>query len=346
MELFYICNGFLLALNVYTAFFFLSTTMKTKPYREALGWLSLVGALLVLSDIQLSLHHSWNNLQMIKVYTVKDFLVLPFYVLELSCLLEQEAEKKTWKERWILLLLSEVPFVLFVLLAVIVNGIWWVNTMSAVYAIGYMLYNMVRIAHKLRVYEKAYIRDPHYKGDKPFTWIKVVFSLHVAFFVVYGVVENLGFDVYLFSYTVLFSIILMVTTYYVNKQLPLKIDFNIQDVPVADGNAEVSDAAMDENENDEDMEKRRKRVNMQLYMDQFLLKHPQYERRLVSSTNKKLTRRDIYLCMLIVDGCNIETLARNLSIGVKSVEVARSRLRAKLNLTTEQSLKKYLQDLL
>lgn len=345
MELFYICNGFLLALNVYTAFFFLSTTMKTKPYREALGWLTLMGAFLVLIDIVQSLHYGWDNVNMMALYTMKDFVVLPFYVLELSCLLEQEAEKKTWKERWMLLLLSEIPFVLFVILAVIIPELWWLTVMAAAYSIGYTIYNMMKIAHKIRTYEIAYKKDPHYKGDSPFTWIKVVFSLHVALFVLYGVVGELGFEHYLVSYTVLFSIILMVNTYYVNKQLPLKIELPKDDVSNSNGGSAEGDAAMDE-EMDEDLKKRRKRVDMQLYMDQFLLKHPQYERRLVSATPNKLTRRDIYLCMLIVDGANIEALSRNLSIGTKSVEVARSRLRTKLNLTTDQSLKKYLQDLL
>lgn len=345
MELYYICYGFLLALDVYTAFFFLSTTMKTKPYREALGWLTLMGALLVLMDIVQSLHYGWGNMQTLAVYTIKDFLVLPFYVLELSCLLEQEAENKTWKERWILLIISEIPFVLFIMLALIFNAAWWVTVITGAYSIAYMLYNMVRIGHKIRTYEIAYKKDPHYKGDSPFTWIKVVFGMHVALFVVYGVAQELGFENYLVGYTVLFSIILMVNTYYVNKQLPLKIELPKDDVSNNNGGSAEGDASMDE-EMDEDLKKRRKRVDMQLYMDQFLLKHPQYERRLVSATPNKLTRRDIYLCMLIVDGANIEALSRNLSIGTKSVEVARSRLRTKLNLTTDQSLKKYLQDLL
>lgn len=345
MELYYVCNGFLLAMDVYTAFFFLSTTMKTKPYREAFGWLTLMGAVLVLMDIVLSLLYGWENLQTLAVYTIKDFLVLPFYVLELSCLLEQEAEKKTWKERWILLIISEIPFVLFIMLALIFNAAWWVTVIIGAYSIAYMLYNMVRIAHKIRTYEIAYKKDPHYKGDSPFTWIKVVFSMHIALFVVYGVAQKLGFEDHLVGYTVLFSIILMVNTYYVNKQLPLKIDLPKDDATEGNGDAAEGDEAMEE-EMDKDLKKRRKRVDMQLYMDQFLLKHPQYERHLVAATHNKLTRRDIYLCMLIIDGANIEALARNLSIGTKSVEVARSRLRAKLNLTTEQSLKKFLQDLL
>ena len=98
MELFYICNGFLLALNVYTAFFFLSTTMKTKPYREAFGWIGVMGVILVSSDIAFALNVGWDKLYTMNVYTVKDFIVLPFYVLELSCLLEQEEEKKARKE--------------------------------------------------------------------------------------------------------------------------------------------------------------------------------------------------------------------------------------------------------
>lgn len=76
------------------------------------------------------------------------------------------------------------------------------------------------------------------------------------------------------------------------------------------------------------------------------MRYLQYERHLVVAAQNKLTRRDIYLCMLIVDGCNIDALSKNLSIGTKSVEVSRNRLRAKLGLTTEQSLKKFLQDLL
>ncbi len=136
----------------------------------------------------------------------------------------------------------------------------------------------------------------------------------------------------------------MVNTYYVNKQLPLKIDLTIE--APAEENASVAEDIAANEEMDEDLKKRRKRVDMQLYMDQFLLKCPQFERRLVASTQNKLTRRDVYLSMLIADGCNIETLSRSLSIGTKSVEVARSRLRAKLNLTTEQSLKGFLQGLM
>lgn len=346
MEVFYVCNGFLLALNVYTAFFFLSTKMKTKPYREALGWLALMGSWLVFSDVVFAVRVGWDNLDEMSLYTAKDLVILPFYMLELSCLLEQEAERKTWKERWVLLLLSEIPFIMFILLVAILDDARWVNIVAVVYAYSFIVYNMVFIARKVRKYEKAYKMDPHYKGDNPFGWIKVVYILHVALFIVYSVVDKLGFDDHFFYYTIMFSIILMVNTYYVNKQLPLKIDLALE--TSAEGNVTEAESgvAKEDDEMDEDLKKRRKRVDMQLYMDQFLLKNPQYERRLLGSTPNKLTRRDIYLCMLIADGCNIETLSRNLSIGTKSVEVARSRLRAKLNLTPEQSLKKFLQDLM
>lgn len=344
MELFYICNGFLLALDVYMAFFFLSTTMKTKPYREALGWLGVVGVVLVFSDIVTALHVGWDKLGTLPIYTVKDFLVLPFYVLELSCLLEQEAEKKTWKERWMLLLLSEIPFVIFIVLVLLVEEKWWVNVVAAVYGYSFIIYNMIRIARKIRMYEKAYKVDAHYKGGSPFGWIKVVYTLHIVIIAVYSVVDKLGFDNYFVYYTMCFSVILMVNTYYVNKQLPLKIDLTME--APAEENASVAEDIASNEEMDEDLKKRRKRVDMQLYMDQFMLKCPQFERRLVASTQNKLTRRDIYLSMLIADGCNIETLSRNLSIGTKSVEVARSRLRAKLNLSTEQSLKGFLQGLM
>lgn len=346
MELFYICNGFLLALNVYTAFFFLSTSMKTKPYREAFGWIGVMGVILVSSDIAFALNVGWDKLYTMNVYTVKDFIVLPFYVLELSCLLEQEEEKKTWRGRWMLLLLSEIPFLIFIVIVLFIKGIWWVYIIANVYAYSFIIYNMVKIARKIRKYEKAYKMDAHYKGDNPFGWIKVVYSLHIIIIAVYSVIEEVGFGDHLIYYTLLFSIILMVNTYYVNKQLPLKIDLALE--ASNEGNVPESEdgASKEDEEMDEDLKKRRKRVDMQLYMDQFLLKNPQFERRLVATTHNKLTRRDIYLSMLIVDGCNIETLARNLSIGTKSVEVARSRLRAKLNLTTEQSLKKFLQDLM
>lgn len=74
------------------------------------------------------------------------------------------------------------------------------------------------------------------------------------------------------------------------------------------------------------------RLNMEHELDLFLTEFPHFAQNLRSLTATKLTNRDIFLSALIAEGRHTQFIARTLSISETSVEVARHRLRTKLNL--------------
>ena len=90
----------------------------------------------------------------------------------------------------------------------------------------------------------------------------------------------------------------------------------------------------------------KRKMDMETALKAFRVKHPSFDTRLRNITETKLTQRDIFLCILIYEGKRIPEIADFLGISPASVEVARHRLRTKLNLDKGANMNRVIQSVI
>lgn len=82
----------------------------------------------------------------------------------------------------------------------------------------------------------------------------------------------------------------------------------------------------------------KRRLEMDVAVKLFETNHTDFVHRLTTMAGRRLTRREIFLCMLIAEGKHSSSIAKAMFISETSVEIARHRLRAKLNLEKNENL--------
>lgn len=89
----------------------------------------------------------------------------------------------------------------------------------------------------------------------------------------------------------------------------------------------------------------KKHLDMDTMTKAFEVSHPTFESHLRAMTETKLSKRDIYLCILIHEGKRTSEIAQILAISESSVEVARHRLRTKLGIDKGENMTEILKNM-
>lgn len=328
--------GVLMGMYGMCAFSFLTSREKQKPYREAFGWLALIGVMELIADYIMEYHLGMGDDE--PLYIAKDMLSLPFFVMEGTALLYQDVELLPWRRRWMHLLLQETPFV--VLLGIlVVTGEEWVYYAMSVYGIGYISYMYFIFFARLYNYNK----EIHKLGkETSLTWIYIVFSLNLLQWILYSVVATLGFALRYDLYVIITVTAWLFHAYYLNKQTRIDFERTLGEKVIAP--MEVHDMRSTEGIRSNEEKRRRllQKKSANDTLDLFLLDYPRFRQNLERHALAKITRKDLTLATLICEGRKTSEIAEVLCIGAKSVEVARCRLRSKLQVAKGEQLKAFL----
>lgn len=310
-------------------FFFLRTKRENMPFREAFGWTMVMCAVVVLLDYFIVMNEVETISSITAVGMSVDLLAAPFYIMEFYSIVNQDVELVPWKDRWLRLLILEIPIVGLLVASMAGAGRWSllaVVVLFLVYAVATFVYIYVNVRRYEKLLDKysgfhrgsGVDRFFHLKNDST-KWVWYIVILMLVQNVSYAAFDNIPFVVY----TVVSIIVMMLHAYFINKQAPVNTTVLYQ-------MTEEQEQVL------EDLKGVTQELRTQLDMDTmikaFKVEHPTFEADLRALTDNKLTKRDVYLSMLISEGKRIGEIAECLSISPSSVEVARHRLRGKLNL--------------
>lgn len=304
---------------------------KDAPYIEAFGY--VMGISLILVTIQIFVFDYSIDVYLSYPLTgiCLDMLVLPFYLLELSCLTYQNVELMSWTRRWLQVGLMEVPIVAVLILSFYYTGdplVVAVDVMYCVYGLTIVFFGYFRI----RKYEKGLemVSADEHQSAKWMRYILLFNTLQILVYILYPTLLQTVFAVLYVSF-------LLAHGFFVFRQTPTDTTFLQL----------YEQQATEALENLENVTKNlKKRVDRDSFVASFRVREPNFERMLRKLTDTKLTSRDVYLAMLIASGTKIPDIAFFLAISPTSVEVARYRLRNKLKLEKGTNLNNVLKSLL
>lgn len=335
MELHIFLLGICFSLQGLMAYYFIRTRHPRSPYREAFGWVNLVCALQLLTDFLLFDYLTDPHFVTIKV--AKDLLVLPFGAMEMVCLFFQNTARLSWRKRWRYLMRQEVICVLFLIASLSTHWALLPHLML-LYTLGFSVVVFMLCYKRLRAYELQ-LQDSAHPRHRSLRWVLLIYVLYLSLCIVYTIVFYVD-ALPEWLYFLISIAVWMVHASYIARQRPVDV-YNLEKTRKR-MEQDMRQAMNSLNEQANDLNKRAEKLkakaDMRTYVETFHLQHPAFESQLRALTPNRLTERDLYLCMLISDGKKAPALARNLGIDLKSVEVARSRLRKKLQLQPEQDL--------
>lgn len=339
MESYVILYGILEGMFGTLAFTFLTSKDKLKPYREAFGWMTLAATIDIALDILATMVDESPYIENFSM--TKDLLMLPFFVFEGGTLIYQDTTIIPWRKRWIRLLKDEIPFLLLIALSTSLDHDWLV-ALCLLYGVLYISHYYSLFARRLYRHRKELIKNKKYKEADSISWIFKVIALNIFLWVLYSVSSMVGFEMMFFAYTLVSIYIWLYHAHHLNRQVKIDIKNLIASATVAP--IEIVDIGNTKDirtqEDQRKVLKQKKTTNDTLEL--FLLDFPRFRKNLQDCATAKITQKDLILAMFICQGKKNEELADILCIGVKSVEVARSRLRTKLNLSKNDTLKKFL----
>ena len=324
MELYMYIFGILTCLFFVLGGYFYTYRREDAPYREAFAWAMFVGGGVVcLTESVCFFLGIEPGTEYITSFICLDTVMIPFYILEINCIVYQDLQTFQWKRRWMIVASLEIPIAILTVLSVFVSGEWiyWTSvSVMLLYCVstlvsgvfGYIKYN--RTLHKI---------DPI--NDQRIDWIFYILALILIQIVVYVMTNSIIGPTF---YLVVSILINLQHAYFLNKQVP---------VDTKKMYAKEQEKTM--NELREITATLKKQNDIDALIKVFSVSHPGFEARLRNSTESKLTKHDIYLCILIYEGKKSLEISELLEITPTSVEVARYRLRSKLNVGKGANLK-------
>ncbi|MBQ0023919.1 MAG: hypothetical protein KBT29_11870 [Prevotellaceae bacterium] len=325
MNLLNFLSGFYTALSLASGIFFLSSRKLRAPFREAFGWMSVYSAVenllcFIIGNIGIS-----HQITRETICLCLDVTCIPLIFLVIATIVDQDMKRTPFRKRWMRVAIVEIPIILCMGVCAFTQLEWKEQLAEIVlffYAIGMLSYAF----YKLVVYEKNL--PDNIKGKRASVkWTWILIALLVIEFVLYCVtgtyISSLTYYVVLIAFT-------CVATYFINKQSPIDTR---QMFSVDSEDKEVQNAA------DIDFEQSGvSRKEMEEKAKLFMANHPKFKEGVAARAKQKLTVRDIFLCIMISEGKRVNEIAETLAISPASVEVARYRLRSKLNLNRGENL--------
>lgn len=259
-----------------------------------------------------------------------DYGAFPLLILEAMCLTDQSSDRKNWKKRWTKVLEASIPIHLYIIYCLISGEDEPESLISLLFVIIYPLLIFCDIAYHLRKYQRLFNKvEKKERQDIKWAWIIIVLLfLQYAFYVGFPYTNSPTI------YHTLVCILIITHGYFIQRQAPLdtsKIEERL-----------LQEQAKTLEELKDVTESLKKKATMETTILEYKTSHPGFENRLRALTENKLTQRDIYLCIMICEGKQTNEMAEELAISPSSVEIARHRLRTKLNLEKGANLKAFL----
>lgn len=324
MELYIYVFGILTCLYFVLGGYFYTHRREDAPYREAFAWAMFVGGGVVcLTESVCYFLGVKPGTEYIASFICLDTVMIPFYILEINCIIYQDLQTFPWKRRWMIVACLDFPIVVLTVLSVFVSGAWiyWASvSVMLLYCVstlvsgvfGYIKYN--RTLHKINPINNQRI-----------DWLFYILGLILVQIIVYLITDSIIGPTF---YLVISILIILQHAFYLNKQVPVNTKKMY---------AEEQEKTMSELR--EITATLKKQNDIDALIKAFSVSHPGFEVRLRNSTESKLTKHDIFLCMLIYEGKKSQEISELLEITPTSVEVARYRLRSKLNVEKGANLK-------
>lgn len=268
-----------------------------------------------------------------------------------------------WRFRWLQVVLSEIP-----IFAIFATGLFierfYYYILLYIWIVVYMMIFAIHMVKTLREYNhlQSYAKDGHIPSKNWTMWVLGIgVSIVLLYISLYPYFDDTTIEN---AYLVSNLLLNIAIAYFVWKQRPentmelAKIRVILQEerdiiknkIEEMEKQMEVlseKEIQIDEltSEMHENAEKLKRKASIKEYMDTMRLQHPQLEPALNRIAIARLTNHDILLCMLIYDGRKVSYIAKMTGVNVKSVEMGRSRLRKKLNLSPEQNLNDFIKGL-
>lgn len=323
-------SGFYTALSLSSGMFFLTSRKLRAPFREAFGWLSVYSAIENLLLFIITNSRIFDEVTRESVGLCLDITCIPVITLLIATIVDQDMKTTPFKKRWLRVALLEIPIIVCMCICAFTSVEWKellitvVLLLNVVGVFSYALYQLVR-------YEKQLPDDD--KGKRASVkWMWTLFALLAIEIVLY---LSVGTYISANIYFVVLIIFTCVATYFIDKQSPI--------------DTRKMYAIRNENENGNEngsesgtAQQGLSRNDMRDRASQFMAKHPHFVDRMAERAKQKITVRDMFLCIMIVEGRTVNEIAEILAISPTSVDVARYRLRSKLDLNRGENLAKVL----
>ena len=323
-------SGFYTALSLCCGVFFLSSRKRRAPFREAFGWLSIYCALE--NFIFYTIYNSELGDQTTRdiVGVCYDMSAIPFIALVASAIVNQDMKAVPFRKRWIGLAIAEIPIAICIGIGAFTQYEWRVLLLK-VMMVTYIATVFIYSTYNLVTYEKR-LPDTTAGKEASIKWLWYLVALMAIEAVLYF---GVGLYITNMLYYVVLCAVTGIATYFINKQSPI-------DTRQMFETAITQKDGSDEDNGDEPESPSLTRKDMESKVKEFMVQHPKFGDLIAERAVQKLTVRDMYLCIMIIEGKRATDIADTLAISSSSVDVARYRLRTKLNLNKGENLAKAL----
>lgn len=362
MILNYFLNGVCFALHL--CIFVIAFTHRDDkaPYREAFAWLGFVCAMQCLWELGCNLmpEVEIHNQDMATICV--DAIGMPFVVLEIECICSQNIKEEPWSIRWKQLGISEIPILIFLIVALFTDWEYLKPAMSVWFVIYSSIF-AVRLFRKLREYNNVLSYATDVK-NRSINWAAWILGTDILLLSLYAALCRFFYDVWIENlYYILNISIMSVNAYFIWTQRPEDLQEMTKIRKILHDERKLIKDKMEEmemqmeiltekasqidiltNEMGVNAEKLKRKATIKEYMDTARLQHPDFERKLNRAAEGRLTSHDMLICMLIYDGHKVSYIAKMTGVNTRSVEMARSRLRKKLKLNAEDNLFNFIKE--
>lgn len=321
--------GICLLLGIY----FIAERKEKMPYQTAFGFQSLVAGLSLTIQTVAALGFGIEPDKYVNAFYCIDFIVVPFYIMEISCIAYQDVKLIPWYRRWTHIGVLEFPILGLLAFSFASD---WEGTLTLARMI-YIIYGFTLIVYMVWSLSKFKRNLRHIRNGKNqnINWVIYIYSMIFAMFIFYSFAVK-GSIVYF--YLICNTVVVVVHSYFIYHQAPTDTT-RMEQMELARKQAKIIADLRAATESIKET------LDIDSYIKTFETTHPDFAAKLQNSTPNKLTRRDIFLCILIFEGRRNSAIAEELEISVSSVEVARHRLRAKLNLDRDSNLNTFVVNL-
>lgn len=318
METIIFFSGISLGICLMIAYFALRTGRKEYPFRTAFGLAMLMYAGVYLIEYAMVCLFGINTQENPALYTCIDTSVIPFFILEVWCIKNQDMDHTPWNKRLLLPFLMLLPLMGVSILSLRTDRfdlLTWGTGLFFLYSLVWLAYLLYANYH----YSKMLKKERTGK-NKDMTWLLYIFAIRLFQCLLYMLSTRLVWLVVFELFTIASNLL---HAYFIRKQSPVNTrslrELSAEDRQIISELEEVT-------------QELRHKDDIGNRIKAFELQHPGFTNRLRALTEAKLTQRDIFLSILIYEGHKNPEIAELLAISTSSVEVARYRLRTKLNL--------------
>lgn len=314
------------------AIYFLSTQQQNRPYRLAYGIETAYVAITMFIDIALAIY--FNTFLPTNLMIGIDFIQFPLFAMEVECLTNQDITSLPWSKRAERTGVISMPIIAYVIYCII-SGVETISLGSKVFLTLYPIAVFTYLSYRLYSYQRMLKLSKNTKlQDVKWTWC-ILATLCVEF-ILYITYTELPIPALYYTLT---TGLLLIHGYFIRRQMPADTTQMREEYLTKIKEKVLKEQEKVLEELKDVTETMKKKKDMETAILEYKVRHPMFETKLKSLTSSRITQRDIYISILVCEGMRTPEMAERLGISPASVEVARHRLRNKLNLEKGTNLR-------